>query len=347
MIRTEQYRKIYESSFSDSAVWIDWMMRQVCTDSDLMLLDDENGTKAVSALLLRRYGWQYFGSRLDMSYIYGACTLPRYRARGYMGRLIDTALRRALERGDALCTLIPASGSLCDYYGHFGFARAVYADCERYTSAHCFDTSGVYTAAMPGYADFQRLESSYDNTVLHSEAEYHNVVDDIHLDGGGLFAVSSGDAPVSAMAFAVPYHDSVIVKALYASDNAAKDAVLAQVQERLGQHTMAVYCFPDGGSIRRPLQLRGMVRLLDVFQLLNAMAACDPSLRCTLRVRDRRIPGNADRFTITDGICYRGGGSSDLDVDISTLANILGSSESIGRIMGLRTTRYRLPLMLD
>lgn len=347
MIRTDQYRKIYESSFGDSGVWVDWMMRQVCTDSDLMLLEDEGGSKAVSALLLRRYNWQYFGSRLDMSYIYGACTLPRYRAQGYMGRLIDTSLRRSLERGDAVCTLIPATESLCGYYQHFGFASAVYVDCERYTSAHCFDVADGYVPALPDYSDFQRLEAESDNTVLHSETEYHNVVDDIHLDGGDVFAVSRDGEPICAMAFAVPHHDSILVKTVYAPDNIAKDAVLAQVRERLGQHTMAVCCFPDGGNSRRRLQLRGMVRLLDVFQMLNAMAASDPSLHCTLRVRDGRIHGNSDRFTIADGICQRGGGTTDLDVNINTLADILGSTESIGKIMGLRTTRYRLPLMLD
>ena len=121
MNRSEEYRKIYESSFSDDAVWVDWMMRSIYADADAMLLDDEKGSRAVSALLLRVYGWRYFGSRLDMAYIYGACTLPRYRAHGHMHRLLDESLRRALERGDAMCSLIPASESLYGYYEKFGF----------------------------------------------------------------------------------------------------------------------------------------------------------------------------------------------------------------------------------
>lgn len=44
MKRSEDYRKLYESSFRDDAVWLDWMMRQIYSDSDLMLLDDESGT---------------------------------------------------------------------------------------------------------------------------------------------------------------------------------------------------------------------------------------------------------------------------------------------------------------
>ena len=141
MKRSEDYRKLYESSFRDDAVWLDWMMRQIYSDSDLMLLDDESGTRTVSAMLLRSYGWRYFGTNLDMAYIFGACTLPRYRSHGYMGRLIDESLRRALERGDALCTLIPATASLYDYYERFGFARAVYIDREHYTALHHFDTA--------------------------------------------------------------------------------------------------------------------------------------------------------------------------------------------------------------
>lgn len=345
MKRSDDYRKLYEASFRDEAVWTDWMMRQVYSDSDLMLLDDESGSRTVSAMLLRSYGWRYFGTRLDMAYIFGACTLPRYRSHGYMGRLIDESLRRALERGDALCTLIPATLSLYDYYERFGFARAVYIDRERYTALHHFDTAEGYGPRTAEYSDFSRLESESDNTVLHSPAEFGNIIDDLHLDGGDVFAVGRYDGPVNAMAFAVAHRDSIHVKALYAVDNMAKNAVLALVRRKFGERMAVVDCFVDGR--KRALQPRGMVRLLDVYQLLNAMAASEPSLQCTLRVRDDRISGNSDRFTIADGICRRGGDTPDLDVDIDTLARILGSSEATGRIMGLRATHYRLPLMLD
>ncbi len=214
MKRSEDYRKLYESSFRDDAVWLDWMMRQVYSDSDLMLLDDESGTRTVSAMLLRSYGWRYFGTRLDMAYIFGACTLPRYRSHGYMGRLIDESLRRALERGDALCTLIPATASLYGYYERFGFARAVYIDRERYTALHHFDTAQGYGPRTADYSDFNRLESESDNTVLHSSGEYHNIIDDLHLDGGDVFAVGRDDGPVSAMAFAVAHRESIHIKAL-------------------------------------------------------------------------------------------------------------------------------------
>ncbi len=345
MKRSEDYRKLYESSFRDDAVWLDWMMRQIYSDSDLMLLDDESGTRTVSAMLLRSYGWRYFGTNLDMAYIFGACTLPRYRSHGYMGRLIDESLRRALERGDALCTLIPATASLYDYYERFGFARAVYIDRERYTALHHFDTAQGYGPRTAEYSDFNRLESESDNTVLHSPGEYRNIIDDLHLDGGDVFAVGRDDGPVNAMAFAVAHREIIHVKALYAHNNMAKNAVLALVRRKFGEQMVVVDCFVD--SRKRALQPRGMVRLLDVYQLLNAMAASEPSLQCTLQVPDDRIAGNSDRFTIADGICRRGGDTPDLDVDIDTLTRILGSSEATGRIMGLRATHYRLPLMLD
>lgn len=345
MTRSEEFRKIYETSFSDDALWVDWMMRRIYSDSDAMLLDEESGTKAVSALLLRSYGWRYFGSRLDMAYIYGAATLPRYRAHGYMGRLLDESLRQALERGDALCTLIPASDALYGYYEHFGFARAVYVDRERYTALHHFDVAEGYAAVPAVYDDFIRLESESDNTVLHSADDYDCIVEDLHLDGGDVFAVARNGGEVRAMTFAVPRRDNIHVKALFATDSIAKKAVLAQVRERYGESMVVVDCFVDGS--KRQLEPRAMVRLLDVYQLLNAMAASNPELRCTVRVHDDRISGNTDRFTISDGICRRGGGAPDLDVDIDTLARILGSSESTGRIMGLRSTHYRLPLMLD
>ncbi|MDE6130270.1 MAG: GNAT family N-acetyltransferase [Muribaculaceae bacterium] len=346
MKRKDEYRKIYETSFSDDSVWIDWMMRRVYDNSEVMLIEDESGAKAASGLLLRSYGWRYFGADLDMSYIYGACTLPRCRAHGYMRRLIDESLRRSVERGDAICTLIPATRSLYDYYSAFGFSPAVYIDRERYTAVHHFENPGLYHDAEAVYDEFHRLEMESDNTVSHSADDFADILDDLHFDGGDAFAVASAsDGRISAMAFAVPHRDSIHVKALFADSVEAKNAVLSLVRERYGELMTVVDCFVDGR--RRSLERHGMVRLLDVFQILNAMAASDPLLNCTVRVRDSRIAGNSDIFTVSDGICRRGGTTANLDVGIDTLASIIGSSESVGRLMGLRSTHFPLPLMLD
>lgn len=58
-------------------------------------------------------------------YIYGACTLPEYRHRGLMHRLVEYANNQTEEKGDEFSVLLPASKSLYDFYGDMGY-RALY-----------------------------------------------------------------------------------------------------------------------------------------------------------------------------------------------------------------------------
>ena len=52
---------------------------------------------------------------IKSNYIYAACTLNKYRGRGYMTKIIEYAK----EKYDSVC-LIPASDSLVDYYSDRG-----------------------------------------------------------------------------------------------------------------------------------------------------------------------------------------------------------------------------------
>ena len=54
-------------------------------------------------------------------YIYGACTLPEYRHRGLMHRLVEYANTQTAEKGDEFSALLPASKALYDFYGDMGY----------------------------------------------------------------------------------------------------------------------------------------------------------------------------------------------------------------------------------
>lgn len=58
-------------------------------------------------------------------YIYGACTLPEYRHRGLMHKLVEYANNQTAENGDEFSVLLPASKTLYDFYGDMGY-RALY-----------------------------------------------------------------------------------------------------------------------------------------------------------------------------------------------------------------------------
>ena len=54
-------------------------------------------------------------------YLCGAATLPEFRKRGIMSRLIEYALNDAESRGDVFSVLLPANRELYDFYGRLGY----------------------------------------------------------------------------------------------------------------------------------------------------------------------------------------------------------------------------------
>lgn len=59
------------------------------------------------------------GSRAH--YLCGVGTLPQYRRRGVMSRLMQYALNDVADRGDAYSLLYPANSGLYDYYARMGY----------------------------------------------------------------------------------------------------------------------------------------------------------------------------------------------------------------------------------
>ena len=60
-----------------------------------------------------------------LSYLYGVATDPDCRRRGYASELVQEAVRRSREAGDAALFLIAADASLRDFYARFGFEGEV------------------------------------------------------------------------------------------------------------------------------------------------------------------------------------------------------------------------------
>lgn len=79
--------------------------------------------KLVSTLYnIENYQFPYAGELFSTSYFYALATLPEYRNRGTMSRLITETLNELYTEGESLAILIPAEPWLFDYYARFGFS---------------------------------------------------------------------------------------------------------------------------------------------------------------------------------------------------------------------------------
>lgn len=339
-----EFKRLFREAFDEPAQWLDWFAENVYRDENLLTIEEDDRT--ASALLLGRYDMAFHGSQLPVSYISCVATAKAYRGKGLMHRLMTRALNVSAERGDALCTLIPAEDRLYFFYDRFGFATVFYIDEMRYTALHSFVTDIDFLPFEPDFDTFSRLESMRGCCVMHSRDDFANIVHDIRFDGGRVLGVRAPEGR-AAIAF-VTIGESATVKDLLATDSRAEESVMAAVRAEVGDKPIIVWGRPDGR--RAMLRSRGMARIVNVASVLSALAESDRRIDQVIRVHDPIIAANNGIYIVRDGECIRTDSTMrriTLDVSADVLARIIFSTPAIADIFGLPGGRPMMSLMLD
>lgn len=344
MDKRDEIKRLFSASFREDPKWTEWYFDNVYDDSEAMIA--YASSQPVSCLMLNRYSLKLGKHVTGLGYLSCATTARQARGQGHMGRLINDALMEAAYRGDALVSLIPASQRLFDYYSRFGFATVFYADERRYTSLHKFNCHKGFKTTPTSFEIFNRLELSRRSTVVHNELDFTNICSDIALDEGYVLTVS--DNTDDAIVFATTTNEVVTVKDIIASNRTARESVLSELRNRVGNRMIVTWSAPD----ERPLMLhpRGMGRIVSVQRILEAIASETSMSEQTIRVHDNIIPENNAIFRIHQGIVERTTSTMrrlSLDVPVDTLAKIIFNSPRVGDVFGLPTYRPYMSLMLD
>lgn len=114
-----QLKGIWHISFGDSEEYIDMFMEQQIKNSQTVVYEEDN--KIFSMFFLFRCDFSINGKTHPAFYLYAAATLPQYRGKGIMGKMLEFSKSYAAENGFDFIILSPAERSLYDYYGRFGF----------------------------------------------------------------------------------------------------------------------------------------------------------------------------------------------------------------------------------
>lgn len=357
MSKKDDIQKIWRECFpGDSVQWRRMFFDAVYIDDEALTVEDPETGSTVSSLLLLSYSMTFQGRTLGLGYIYGAGTLRKFRARGYMSRLMREALREASERGDTFAALIPASESLRRYYSRFGFSTVFYSRPERYTAIHRFPYEGDYIEVDPGdprlYEAFERMMGARPCCVQHSRAQFLTLMDDARLSDYGFAAVARRDSgEIAAMVWAAPEVASTTlsVRELLAESDDAANAALSALRGHMPDRPLTLLCQPLNAAIGGSLVPGGMARVVNAEAALRAVAENNPRARLTLRLTDPLLPENNGIYTIADGrltIGYRPG-PYDLDVTPEVLTAMLFSSTPIAEVTGLPACRPHMSLMLN
>lgn len=350
--------RIWSECFpADSPEWRRMFFDAVYVDDEALTLYAPDLDRAVSSLLLLSYAMTFGDNTVGVAYIYGAGTLKKYRARGYMSQLMRQALREASDRGDTFAALIPASDVLRQYYARFGFATVFFSRPERYTALHPFPFEGNYIdlpADDPALYDaFRRMMAARPCCIQHSRAQFLTLMDDARMSGIAFAAVGN---PLSGEPLAMLWAEhetaskTLRIRELLSRDIDAENAVISALKRQFPDSPLTLLRRPSDHLAGGHLIPGGMARVVNAENALRNVARSNPATKLTVRLSDPLLPVNNGIYTLADGmltIADTADTPVNLDLTPEVLTSLLFSSAPIAEITGLPAMRPAMSLMLD
>jgi predicted acetyltransferase len=259
----EQVIDLWKASFGDSEEFTQFYFERVYKEENVLTLC-ENG-RVISALQMRPYEMNYYGTILPVAYVCDVCTLPSERGKGWVSRLMRQALEVMRERGYALTTLIPATEGLFNLYERFGYAKAFDHSSEVHFSEDEPPEPPFYRI-VPGrqlppetvFAYYDRKQRERPCAILHSARDWEILLQDCRMVGGDAWLALWHDTPIG-LALAAPADGMMSVREFVGEE---PDIRLTLVQHLLAQSgcDMAIVSLPPLLSTAHPY---GMARVLD------------------------------------------------------------------------------------
>jgi predicted acetyltransferase len=118
-INKQKIRQMWKTCFDDSEEFMDiYFSEKYLNENTLIYFENKC---QVASLQLLPYFFTFYGINIPVAYLSGVCTLPEFRKRGYMEKLLIKSLEIMKDRNIPISILIPADNSLCSYYEKFGF----------------------------------------------------------------------------------------------------------------------------------------------------------------------------------------------------------------------------------
>lgn len=114
-----EIQNLWETCFPDESGFNAYFFENIF-DLSHILLWKEN--EKICAMLQRiPYRLSINGKIENITYIYGACTAPEQRKKGYMAKLLEASFEMDRQEGKAASALIPAEKWLFGFYEKFGY----------------------------------------------------------------------------------------------------------------------------------------------------------------------------------------------------------------------------------
>lgn len=172
-------KSMWKTCFDDSDEYIDLIFSKKYKDENTLIYFE--GATAVASLQMQPSIIRFYGKPLPFYYLAGLCTLPEYRNKGYMGKLIWHSFRVMQNRGISLSVLVPAEDRLFDYYRRFGYEQTFEEGTQTFNLRSA--VKEYNHDPVNAYHLFDSMFQKRDFVVLKTEKDFDIIMEEYMQDG--------------------------------------------------------------------------------------------------------------------------------------------------------------------
>jgi len=277
---------------------------------DNVLILKKDGVIA-SAVYMPVSNFSFGAKDFLVSYVMGVATLKEYRGHALMRPLMNASLEKMYKDGVAFCTLIPAEDWLYKYYSSFGFFESFYLKRERIDVKDCTDiqceiADGKDTDKM--YEAYSKFYVNEDLALKKTVNDFKAVISD-HTLGGGRIRIALKNGEIIGVCFVI----GDTVKEIFAEDEDTKRALICDAAKICKKDYVNLISRPKKGT-DEGIYRRGMIRIVRLFDVLEAYAKMHTEMHRKISVIDDIIPENSGCYEIKDGKCVKLSDKTENDV---------------------------------
>ncbi|MCM1153011.1 MAG: GNAT family N-acetyltransferase [Muribaculum sp.] len=209
-------------------------------------------------------------------YLCGLATLPEYRNKGIMQRLINRVISIAKEDNYDFVFLIPANENLVKYYSKLGFNRAfsyreikIYDGKGKYVSnslnTNCLSNDFVISGSMLDLNNlssivshlyqFERLQSH--SSIIHSEEDWYTVLQEIGISEDEEFFILKTFEEIQTIVFVNINKEEKKVQIKWVSNPKKESQVLEYIIKQY--HDFTISKIKNCNSEEEGIQFKGMI----------------------------------------------------------------------------------------
>ncbi len=320
----KEVERIWRISFPDDSYdFTDFYFRTKYKNENTLIWM-ENG-KAAACLQMLPYTFTYYNQLIPIAYISGAATLPEFRNKGIMKKLLTHAYYEMLKKDIPLSILIPQEPWLVDFYERLGYTNSFMYTSEKFQTKNTYEPCDTYSIEEindDNKHDAYRFYASYfikENLCLQkSKNDFDALIELYQLEKGRIFLALS-QQNIHGICFANPIDNQIIVKDCVGTH--------AKVKSSLLQHVAITY-FPkeiniqSEGNNEKNNITKGMARIIDVEKMLKFFANAHKNLTFEFNLQDPQLIENQARYRIENGVYKKAAIETNFDSNRENTINI-------------------------